>query len=70
MIINTLYDIGDTVYLVTDKDQLPRLIINIRIGPGTLCYTVVSATTESSHYEMEISKEKNIVFSMNHQNAD
>lgn len=65
MIINTLYDIGDTVYLTTDKEQLPRLITDIKISPGNVqMYEVMNGTTASRHYEMELSKEKNDILTM------
>lgn len=65
MIINTLYDIGDMVFVKTDKDQSVRLITDIKIHPSNLhSYGLMSGSTYSSHYEMELSKEKNEVFTM------
>ncbi len=65
MIINTLYDIGDTVYLTTDKEQLPRLVTNITVSPSNLhSYEVINGTDVSKHYEIELQKEKNEVFTM------
>ena len=64
MVIDNKYDFGDIVYLLTDKEQLPRIIRGIEIfKAGELLYAVNCGTQESRHYEFELSLEKNIVLS-------
>lgn len=55
MNINNEFDIGETVYIITDEEQKPRIITEIRIGPSIDCYYVLSCGTEQSyHYDIEI----------------
>lgn len=55
------YWFGDTVYLITDKDQIPRMIIEINIKPSGLVYfCVVGGTEVSFHYYFELSTEINL----------
>ena len=62
MNITTNYDLGDIVYLKTDKDQAERLITEIKItGDGGLVYGMNCGITNSFHYEMEFSKDKDIL---------
>lgn len=62
IIIENKFDFGDIVYLKTDKDQLPRVVVSFSVfKAGELLYKIVSGTTESSHYDFEISKEENIL---------
>ena len=65
MRIDTIYDIGEYVYLKTDNEQKQRLIIQITIQPDkTLQYNVRCGTEDSWHYEIEINKEKDILKSI------
>ena len=59
-VINTEYDIGDKVYLITDVDQKVRIITAIKITPNSLLYSLSCDTTECYHYDIEISREKTI----------
>lgn len=52
------FDIGDIVYLVTDIDQHPRMVTGIDIRPGTILYWLAFGDTESTHYAIEISAER------------
>lgn len=61
MVIENKYEIGDTVYLKTDADQLSRIIVGIKIfKQGEIMYELVSGTIQSSHYDFEISAEKTL----------
>lgn len=62
MVVDNKFNIGDTVYLKTDKDQLPRIVTSIRIFPTGVCYCLSQGTTDTIHYEIEISEEINIVY--------
>lgn len=62
MLLNNKYNIGEYVYLVTDSDQIPRLVVGINILPGyLLVYEVQVGITNSSHYDFELSAEENKV---------
>lgn len=61
MLIDTKYDFGDMVYLITDNEQRKRLITGITITPKGLTYELSCGTTTSNHYEFEITEEENIL---------
>ncbi len=67
MMIENKYNIGEKVFLVTDGDQLERLVTAIQISPNNLLYRLINNTTETWHFEFEISKEKNFVASSDSQ---
>lgn len=54
------YNIGDTVYLYTDVEQLPRMITDIIYSYmfKKITYMVVCGVYTTEHYEMEISDTK------------
>lgn len=60
MNINNEYKFGDTVYLLTDRDQRTRMVTSFRILPGCLLYGLsCGEEVESFHYGIEISDTKN-----------
>lgn len=60
MTYHSKYAIGDIVYLTTDTDQLERIITRITFSDrGNTVYEVCQGITASSHYEVELSTEKN-----------
>jgi len=62
MIINTQtdYSFFQIVYLITDMEQLPRMVIGIKLCPGNdILIELQTGTIVSWHYPGEISKEKN-----------
>lgn len=61
MVIDNKYNLGDEVYLKTDTEQLKRLITEIRITPNGIMYLLSFSTEETKHYDMEFSKEKDIL---------
>lgn len=59
------FDIGQLVYLKTDNDQHERIITAISLRPNkSVTYCLSFGTTESWHYGIEISCERNIVKSL------
>lgn len=60
MVIENKFEIGQTVYLITDEDQKPRLVISIRVNKYDLIYELNSGTIASFHYDFEISEEKQL----------
>jgi len=59
--INTKFDFGDTVYLKTDPDQLERIVTGFSVKPNSLCYSLCHSTTESWHWDFEITKDRDIL---------
>ena len=55
------YNIGQTVYLRTDADQLERLITGINIRPNGISYALTNGTNESYHYDFEITFDRDII---------
>ena len=60
MVIENKFNIGQTVYLVTDQDQKPRIILSIAVNKYDLIYEMTSGTDTSRHYDFEISEEKQL----------
>lgn len=61
MTIPNDYNIGDIIYVKHDIEQLPRMIIEIRIRKYDVVYECQSGTEFSTHQDFEMSKTK-IVF--------
>lgn len=58
MNIDNKYDIGEIVYLVTDIENTPRIVVSIEITKRELVYNVYAGALSSRHYEFEMSAEK------------
>jgi len=62
MIFESKYDLGQIVYLVTDPEQLPRLVTAVQFtADGGKLYTLALANIYSDHYEIELSTTVNHV---------
>lgn len=62
MVIENKYEIGDTVYLLTDSEQLKRIVLAITVyKAGELMYKLINGTVVSEHYDFEMSSEKDFV---------
>jgi hypothetical protein len=55
------YNIGDIVFLVTDKEQIPRQITGILQRPYGFIYYLSNNTNETTHYDIEFSRDINIL---------
>ena len=55
------YAIGDLVYLRTDPQQEQRIVTAICIRITGVSYCLMCGLTESWHYGIEISKDKDIL---------
>lgn len=65
LVINNKFNFGQTVYLITDKDQLPRMVVSISIRPGEIIwYGLCHGTLYSEHYEMEVSETKDVLITV------
>lgn len=55
------YDIGDTVFMVTDEEQFERLVTEIKLTPNTgALYKVVCGVEEKECYAIELSDKKKL----------
>jgi hypothetical protein len=61
MKINNKFNIEDVVFLITDDDQLHRIVTGIQISQNGLLYRLACGTNESWHYEYEIATDKNFL---------
>lgn len=63
MKINNKYNLEDKVYLVTDMEQYPRMVLGITLNiGGVITYLVGCSDGEpTTHYECELSDEKNVI---------
>ena len=58
-------ELGQIVYLITDNEQLPRIVTGIKFSlGGGVVYYLNNGTQESMHYEAEFSENKNIELSL------
>ena len=57
--IDNKFSIGQTVYLKTDIEQLPRIVYKFIVYRDSILYAVTQGVNESEHYDFEISKNKN-----------
>lgn len=65
MLVKTRFDFGQIVYLKTDPDQHPGIIIGFEIFPGgELMYKVSFSGDMSVCYEIELSEEKDFKISV------
>ena len=55
------FKIGDYVYLKTDSNQYKRMITGYSVRPGTVIYKLSLGSEETTHYELEISKEVDVL---------
>ena len=66
MKINNEFEFGDIVYLKTDTDQRPRIVMAMEIYlGGEILYKVGCGTIHSYHYAMELSKDRDILMTTN-----
>ena len=61
MVINNQFNLGQIVYLISDHESHQRIVTGIEVNPVGLLYRLVFGTTESWHFDMEISNEKGII---------
>lgn len=53
------YNYGDIVYLITDKEQLERMVVGHHVRDTSVQYILACGPSESYHYEAEILTTKN-----------
>lgn len=65
MVIENEFNIGQTVYLKTDTDQKPRLVLAISVRPDGLMYGLQQTSEYSFHYGFEVSVSKDVLAATN-----
>lgn len=65
MVVDSEFEIGQEVYLATDVDQFKRIIICINISNSGIEYKLGCGSNNSWHYDFEISKEVDVLISVN-----
>ena len=54
------FELGEIVYLITDKEQNERIVSGLTLRPNkTILYTLACGSYESTHFEIEINRNKN-----------
>jgi hypothetical protein len=61
MTIKNKFEIGQTVYLVTDPEQLKRIVTAIKVTANGILYILALGSEEGEHYLCEISEEKEVI---------
>ena len=61
MVINNKFNIGDEVYLKTDTDQKGRIVTGLYVRELSISYLLSHETTESSHYDFEITSDRDVL---------
>jgi hypothetical protein len=59
MNINNKFKLQQCVFLITDAEQLTRIITGIQISNNGLLYRLACGVNDSWHFEYEIVEEKN-----------
>ena len=66
MTLTTLYENGQIVFLITDVDQVERIITCIQVAANAhIMYQLSCGTVSSWHYECEIATNKDILKAIN-----
>jgi hypothetical protein len=61
MVIDNKFEIGQQVYLITDTEQLMRIVYRIIVYKKEYLYCLTYGTITSEHYDFEISPEKSLI---------
>lgn len=60
--LEVAFKLKQLVYLKTDQEQLPRLVIGYSVRPNSIIYELqCGAQNVTSHYDFEISEEINVL---------
>lgn len=59
MKIDNKFEIGQIVYRVTDKEQLPGMVMGFHITQNQIMYLVSDMNTTDKYYDFELSAEEN-----------
>lgn len=65
MLIDNKFTIGQMVYLKTDPEQPQRMVTGFVIRKNIILYELCSGTVDTTHYDFEISVEKDVLITTN-----
>ncbi len=60
LIINPIFNLKQIVYLKTDVDQLPRIVLYIIVGDKEILYGLRQGSNYEIYSDFEITSEKNL----------
>lgn len=60
MQLTAKYNHGDIVYIIVDPDQLEKIITSYTVYPNDVLYNVSHGDHESTHYDFELSNDRDI----------
>jgi len=63
MLTDSKFKIKQTVFLITDIDQHPRIVVGILVRDNSIQYELASGIECTWHYDFEITEEKNVLIS-------
>lgn len=64
--ITLAYGLGDIVYLATDIEQKPRMIVSVQLCiDGGIQYELRSGVEDSYHFEQEVTPDRNMNMVLN-----
>ena len=63
--IKVAYLIGEKCYVKTDPEQYQRLIVGYQILPNSIVYICSFCNTTSNFYEVELSREQDVMMKIN-----
>lgn len=55
------HDCGEMVYLKSDPDQIPRVVVGYELRDNRIRYILRQETTECVHQDIEISKKEDVI---------
>lgn len=61
MVLDNAHEIGDVVYLRTDPDQKARVVTGMMVRPTAIIYYLACGTGESTHYDIEITTDRDVL---------
>lgn len=64
MLVDNKFQIGQTVYLKTDREQLPRIVTELIITNYAVIYRLSQGTLDTNHHDIEISETRNIILAI------
>lgn len=65
MLVKNTFRIGQVIYIKTDPEQLPRIVIALRVTPDSIMYEVAYIGQVSLHYDLEINADKDVLLALN-----
>jgi hypothetical protein len=61
MVVDNKFEHGDIVYLITDPEQMARVVTAFTVcANGCIIYELSCGATTSRHYDFEMSLDKNL----------